>query len=91
MEDKTFELLTKMYSELSEFRAEANSKFNNIEKRLGTIEGHVLRIENKQSDDSKALYDGYNQTFENTNEIKKDIKDIKETLDVHEVKLLKVK
>ncbi len=91
MEDKTFELLTKMYNEFSEFRTETNSKFNNIEKRLDSIEGHVLRIENKQSDDSTALYDGYNQTFENTNEIKKDIKDIKETLNVHEVTLLKVK
>ena len=91
MEDKTFELLTKMYSEFSEFRTETNSKFNNIEKRLDSIEGHVLRIENKQNDDSKALYDGYNQTFENTNEIKKDVKEIKETLNVHEVKLLKVK
>jgi len=84
MEDKTFELLTKMYGEFT-------NKFVNIEKRLDSIEGHVLRIENKQNEDSKALYDGYKQTYENTVEIKKDIKDMKEILNIHAVKLLKVK
>lgn len=48
MEDKTFELLTKMYSDFLEFRAETNSKFNSIEKKLDSVEGHVLRIGNKQ-------------------------------------------
>ena len=42
------------------------------------------------NEDSKALYDGYTQTLENIIEIKKDIKEIKETLDDHEVKLLNI-
>lgn len=84
MEDKTFDLLSKMYGEFSEFRTEAK-------QRLESIEGHVLGIENKQFEDSKALFDGYKQTYENTIEIKKDIKDIIETINIHEVKLMKVK
>jgi septation ring formation regulator EzrA len=105
MEEKTFELLTKMYSEFTNKFENIDKRFDNIDKRfenidkrfenmdkrLDSIEGHVLRIENKQSDESKALYDGYKQTYENTIEIKNDIKDIKETLNVHEVKLMKVK
>jgi len=62
-----------------------------LKSDMRSLERHVLIIENKQSEDSRALYDGYSQVLENTLEIKKDIKAIKETLDVHEVKLLKVK
>jgi len=58
MEHKTFNLLSKMYSEFSDFRTEAK-------QRLESIEGHVLGIENKQFEDSKALFDGYKQTHEN--------------------------
>lgn len=43
----SFEFLTRIYSEFTEFRTGTNSKFNNIEKRLDSIEGHVLRVENK--------------------------------------------
>ncbi|ACL75199.1 hypothetical protein [Ruminiclostridium cellulolyticum] len=68
-----------------------DSDIKDIKNNVRNLEKHVFIIENKQSEDSKALYDGYSQTLENTVEIKKDIKDIKETLNVHEVKLLKVK
>ncbi|OPX43521.1 hypothetical protein CLHUN_26680 [Ruminiclostridium hungatei] len=67
------------------------SDVNGLKSDVRSLEKHVLIIENKQSEDSKALYDGYRQALENTLEIKKDIKAIKEILDVHEVKLLKVK
>lgn len=68
-----------------------DSDIKDIKRDVKNLEKHVLIIENKQSEDSKALYDGYSQTLENTVEIKKDIKDIKETLNIHDVKLLKVK
>ena len=61
-----------------------------LKSDVSSLKKHVLIIENKQNEDSKALYDGYRQTLENIIEIKKDIKDIKETLDDHEVKLLNI-
>ncbi len=61
-----------------------------LKNDVSSLKKHVLIIENKQNEDSKALYDGYLQTLENIIEIKKDIKDIKETLDDHEVKLLNI-
>jgi hypothetical protein len=54
MEDKSFELLTKMYNEFSE-------RFDNIEKeqrRQSAI------LENDIKSDTKVLYDGYKQTYE---------------------------
>lgn len=61
-----------------------------LKNDVSSLQKHVLIIENKQNEDSKALYDGYTQTLENIIEIKKDIKEIKETLDDHEVKLLNI-
>jgi hypothetical protein len=34
MEDKSFELLTKMYSEFSEFRKETNQRFNEVKSDI---------------------------------------------------------
>lgn len=67
-----------------------DSNIKDLKSDVSSLEKHVLIIENKQTEDSNALYDGYRQTLENIIEMKKDIKDIKETLNVHEVKLLNV-
>ena len=98
VEDRTFDLLTKMYSEFT-------NTFSKMDQRLGTLEtgfdemnekmdslnGHVIRLENKQNIDSKALFDGYKQIYENTVEMKSDFKAIKEILMEHEIRLRKVK
>lgn len=67
-----------------------DSNIKDLKSDVSSLEKHVLIIENKQTEDSNALYDGYRQTLENIIEMKKDIKDIKETLNVHEIKLLNV-
>jgi archaellum component FlaC len=61
-----------------------------LKSDVSSLKKHVLIIEDKQNEDSKALYDGYSQTLENIIEIKKDIKDIKETLNDHEIRLLNI-
>ena len=49
MEDKTFELLTKMYSEFSgkidNMHNEFNSKFDNMQGKIDSIEGKIENIE----------------------------------------------
>ena len=81
------------------------TRFDKVDQRLGTLEtgfdemnekmdslnGHVIRLENKQNIDSKALFDGYKQIYENTVEMKSDFKAIKEILMEHEIRLRKVK
>ncbi len=47
MEDKTFELLEKMYVEFSEFRKETNVRFDNVENRLGNVENRLGNVENR--------------------------------------------
>ena len=47
MENKTFELLEKMFAEFSEFRKESGQRFDNIENRLDRAEGHVTQVDNR--------------------------------------------
>ncbi len=63
MEDKTFELLTKMYSEFTrfkndmlEFRNESNSRLNKIEITLeNDIKTNIQALHERESTNSKKL------------------------------------
>jgi hypothetical protein len=57
MEDKTFELMTKMYGEFSEFQKGMN-EFSKETKN------DIISLENEIDTTSKALFDCYKQTFE---------------------------
>lgn len=46
MEDKAFELLTKMYSEFSEFRKDITDKVENNTKKIRTVGNQVAKLEN---------------------------------------------
>lgn len=64
MEDKMFELMTKMYSEFSEFRKETNDKFDNLESEVKGLRGDIVRIENDLDKKADAALDGYQQVYE---------------------------
>jgi tetrahydromethanopterin S-methyltransferase subunit G len=61
MEDKTFELLERMYSEFTEFRKETNTRFDSIENQVKDLNKDVLRIGNNHGKKLEALFDGYRQ------------------------------
>ncbi len=56
MEDKTFELLTQMYSEMKQQFEEVNRKLD--EKADKT---DIVRLENELNTKVEALFDGYKQ------------------------------
>lgn len=62
MEDKLFELMTNMYSEIT-------AKLNTMDKKLDENRLDIVRLENKLDNNSKALFDGYKQTFDKLMEI----------------------
>lgn len=61
MDDKTFGLLEKMYSDITSRLDNIDSKVGVMNSRLEKVEGHITRLENKFDDNSKALFDGYKQ------------------------------
>ena len=87
MEDKTFDLLTKVYREFSEFRKESNEKFGNIEGNLLTLGNQVTALEFDLKKDISALYDGYKQTYEKLQDIEEKIDDLSEKVDKHDIKI----
>lgn len=67
------------------------NKLDSLDSKVSSLERNVLKIEIEHGSKLDALMDGYKLLYENQQEMRKDIKDIKATLEIHEVKLLKVK
>ena len=84
MEDKTFELLTKMYSEFS-------SRFDGVENDIKGLKNDVVRIENKLDTNSKALFDGYSQTYEKLLEVDKKVDGLCDKVEKQEVEIKVIK
>ncbi|MBP7176982.1 MAG: hypothetical protein KBA53_12310 [Thermoclostridium sp.] len=64
MEDKTFELLTKMYSDFSEFRKETSQRFDKVESEIKIVGNQVVKLKNDHVQKLDSLFDGYRQLTE---------------------------
>lgn len=99
MEDKTFELLTQMYSDLTirldsiecklDQKADKNNLFleNENGNRLLHIENDLLNIENIHGKKLEALFDGLDQITQGQNEIKDIVNEILVKVDCHDIKI----
>ncbi len=84
MEDKAFELLTKMYGEFSEFRKD-------ITQKVEENSNHILRLEHDLKDNIKSLYDGYEQTYEKLVQVEMKVDGLSDKVDKQEVEIKVVK
>ncbi len=84
MEDKAFELLTKMYGEFSEFRKDITHK---VEENSS----HILRLEHDLKDNIKSLYDGYEQTYEKLIQVEMKVDSLSDKIDKQEVEIKVIK
>lgn len=87
MEDKAFELLTKMYSEFSEFRKDITDKVENNSKEIKTVGNQVTKLENEFKTDAKALFDGYKQTYEKLGVLETKVDSISQKIEKQDVEL----
>ena len=69
MEDKTFELFTKMYTELTGKMDIMQLKIDNIEGELDNVKKVVIKMENDHGNKLDALFDGYKQNTERLDRI----------------------
>jgi len=81
VDDKTFELMEKMYSEFSEFRKETNQRFDGLKFEIMHVGNHVTKIENEHGKKLDALFDGYKQTYEKLQEHDKRFDNVETKLD----------
>jgi predicted phage-related endonuclease len=91
MEDKTFELLTKMYSEFTDFRKETSTRLDGVEGSIKALEQGQKRIEVTLENDIKpkinALFDGYQQTYETLQDHGKKLDNITAKVDTQEIEI----
>ena len=86
MEDKTFELITKMYSEMTDQFQELNRK---LDKKADN--SHIVRLENELTPKVEALLDGYKQIAEGQKELKDQISDFRAKFENHDIQIVALK
>ncbi len=87
MKDDTFELLSKMYGEFSEFRVETNERLDGIETKFDKLHGDVLRVEQDHGKKLQSLFDRYQQTYEKIEIIEEKIDDLSDKVDKHDINI----
>ncbi len=82
MEDKTFDLLTQMYSDFSK-------RLDQIEHKLDqkADKSDIIRLENDHGKKLDTLFDGYKQVSEGLNEIKNIVSEISAKVEQHDIKI----
>ena len=72
MDDKSFELLTKMYAEMIKGFDNVKNELNNVKIELDkkADKSDIARLEYELKTHIDALYDGYKQNYESIQEIK---------------------
>ena len=78
MEDKTFELMTKMYSEFTGFRKEANSRFDKLEAGQAKLE---ITLEHDIKNSLQALHEREAANYDKLEKHDKQLDEINNKLD----------
>ena len=86
MEDKMFELMTKMYSEFTDFRKEVNEKLDQKADK-----SDIARIEYEHGKKIDAALDGYHQVYEKLQEHDQRFDDLENKLQKQDVEIRVIK
>ena len=75
MDDKIFELMTKIYSEMKQQFELVNKKFELVNKKLDekADKTDIVKLENDLVPKIEALFDGYKQNTEKLDRIEKEV------------------
>lgn len=66
MEDKTLELITKIYTEMTE-------QFKEVKEDIKDLKKDVIKFENELTPKVQALFDGYKQHSDQLNRIESEV------------------
>jgi archaellum component FlaC len=94
LEEKMFELMEKLYGEFKSLDVKVESidaKVGSIDEKVRSLQKDVLRIENKLDTNSKALFDGYSQTYEKLTVIEAKVDDISSKVEKQDVEIRVIK
>ena len=72
-EEKIFEFMTKMYSDMQEGFVKVNDRFGSLENEVQSIKKTVLNIEQDHGKKLQVLFDDYKQTTDQLERIEKEV------------------
>lgn len=84
MDDKIFELLEKLYSEVQHGFSKVNTRLDTLEKEVKQL---GAKIDGDISPKVEVLLDGYKQNAEAINRIEAKLEDLSEKVDRHDIKI----
>ena len=87
MEDKTFDLLSKMYGEFTEFRKEVNNEFKVTNSDIRSLKNDILRIEQNHGSKLEILFDGYRQVYDKLETVEKKVDELSDKVDRHDIRI----
>ncbi|NMA35110.1 MAG: hypothetical protein GX940_11295 [Clostridiaceae bacterium] len=87
MEDKAFDLLTRLYGELTEFRQDMNAFRKTTEEDIQSLKNEVLQIEQEHGTRLEALLDGYKQTYEKLELVEQKLDALSESVEQNDIKI----
>ena len=87
MEDKIFELMTKLYGEFSEFKKEISEFRKETKSDIKSLKSDVVMLENKLD----TALDGYKLTFEKLTVLENKIDDISAKVEKQDVEITVIK
>ena len=101
LEEKMLALMEKLYKEFKSLDGKVGSldakvgsldaKVGSLDGKVGSLQKDVLRIENKLDTDSKALFDGYSQTYEKLGVIETKVDAISSKVEKQDVEIRVIK
>lgn len=82
MENKLFELMTQMYSDITKRLGDIEDKVDNNKNELKSLGNQLTVIESDMKNDIKALYDGYKGAIELGEDNKRILKHVNDKQDM---------
>ncbi len=97
MEDKTFELMEKMYIEFNKkfggLETDMKNGFNQVNQKLDekADKSDIARLENDLKPKAETALDGYKIVYEKLQELQTDIREVSKKVETQEVELRVIK
>lgn len=86
-DDKLFDLMSKMYSEMQDGFKGVNDRIDRLENRMDKLEKNQVKLENEVHEGFKTLYDGYVQNAEKITRIEAKVDCIYDRVNKNEIEL----
>ncbi len=89
--DEKVNILDERVGKLESGQIRLENKIDALDERVGNLEKGQICLENKLEDNSKALFDGYSQTYGKLADIEKEVKNLSNKVEEQDMEISVIK